>query len=469
VLVRASFIGSMVTAEVSEASERALTPLVVVTADSHVGPHPDHVRPYCPSKYVADFDAFVRSFEDFVGNPELTAPREGHDHPSAVALRGLKSRMLISAGHYDVSVRIDEMNRDGVAAEVIFHGSSNGQLFPFIPVPRPVHNRSTRNGGEKFALRNPSFFYSPTGSRQELELLAVGQQMYNRWLADLCSVEPERHVGLAHVSMWDPPAAVNEIEQAREMGLRGVNFPSPRPGIPLYDDPVWEPFWSACESLGMVLTTHGGAGDPSTFIGRHAPLIARLESGYDKCRGALPRLIFGGVFERHPELKLVYTELIEQPSSWWPATVLEYDLLYRRGGWTIDGLLTKPPSEYLRDNVFIGASLLHRKPEEASVAVHEGYAANMMWGSDYPHIEGTVLYPQSDDDVVSTTRLSLSHDFAGLPADDVQAMVGETAARVYGLDVDRLAYVARRIEAPTLTHIDTKPTWVPEFWELGPD
>src|SRR5213075_2619409 len=70
---------------------------------------------------------------------------------------------------------------------------------------------------------------SITADRQydvDYEQAQIGRHIYNRWLADFCSVEPERHVGLAHLPMWDIDAAIEELEWAHAHGLKGVNFPS---------------------------------------------------------------------------------------------------------------------------------------------------------------------------------------------------------------------------------------------------
>jgi predicted TIM-barrel fold metal-dependent hydrolase len=434
--------------------QQSTTPLVVVSADTHVGPGADLLRPYCPSGFLGEYDAYVGEVEGGLEQKRESLRRlyrlPGYENgiPEAEARVDRSRRNLLTAGHYDMEARLADMDRDGVAAEVIFHGSANEATLPF------VHAVS-------------SLLINPVGSAHELELLAVGSQMYNRWLVDACSIQPERHAGLAQLPMWDPEAAVAEAKWAGEHGLRGVNFPAPRPGIVAYDDPVWEPLWSVCEDLGLVLSTHAGAGDPSTWKGRHGLFVMRVESSMGPCRAALPRMVFSGVFERHPGLKLTFTELTEHPSSWWTTTAREYDSLFADNGWEIEGLLSKRPSEYLAENVFIGASFLHRDPAEAHLAVRDGYVTNVMWATDYPHIEGTLVHPVDPDDVQSTTRLALAFDFAGVPGDAVRAMAGQNAVGAYGLDGDALASVAARIAAPTLEDLKEPPAWVPPNW--GPD
>ena len=124
---------------------------------------------------------------------------------SALAASPRVARNQQTDGHHDVHARLRDLDYDGVAAEVIFHGSQNGEPIPF----------------QSFG---PFLGYE---KGDNLELLGVGYHIYNEWLADFCSVEPERHVGLAHLPMWDVDAAVREAEWARGAGLRGVNFPAP--------------------------------------------------------------------------------------------------------------------------------------------------------------------------------------------------------------------------------------------------
>ena len=158
-------------------------------------------------------------------------------------------------------------------------------------------------------------------------------------------------------------------------------------------------------------------------------------------------MIFGGVFERHPRLKLVLTE---QPGEWWPYTMNELDSAWLTQHFMYVDQVPKKPSEYCMANVFIGASFLSHF--EAEGAVRDGYASQVMWGSDYPHMEGTYQYPDGGDfgGGQSIGRLAMRFTFAGLPGDAVAGMAGLNAVRVYGLDADKLATVAEKIGAPTL-------------------
>ncbi len=94
--------------------------------------------------------------------------------------------------------------------------------------------------------------------------------------------------------------------------------------------------------------------------------------------------------------------------------------------------LSMKPSEYFRRNVFLGASCMPRR--EAELRGEIGLE-NMMWGSDYPHPEGT--WPHTRQQMIDTL-----HD---LPEDDIARILGGNAARVYGFDVEKLAPLAARI------------------------
>jgi predicted TIM-barrel fold metal-dependent hydrolase len=174
-------------------------------------------------------------------------------------------------------------------------------------------------------------------------------------------------------------------------------------------------------------------------------------------RRAIPWMIYSGVFERHPGLRVVLTET---PGQWWTQLVDDLDSTFRlqqhyadlgRGGMSLGDLCPKGPSAYCKAGVFVGASFINHV--EAQGASREGYWTNVLWGSDYPHQEGTFTYPDSWDEM-PVTHTALQFAFGGLPANQVRAMLGENAARVYGLDMEALQQVADRINAPTMELIN---------------
>jgi predicted TIM-barrel fold metal-dependent hydrolase len=389
-------------------------PLLVVSADMHVGPRPEELRAYCPKQYLEQWDAFAAVVVD--------------QYNRAIEIRSFsdeywegRRRNQETAGHYDPHAWLRDMDRDGVAGGVIFHDSLNGQPFPF-----------DWDGRGKVV---------PPPEAQELA--TVGRAMYNRWLADFCSVEPGRNIGLAQLPFWDVDATMKELEWAAEHGLGGVNFPAPgsagqvQPG-----DRDMDRFYAACASLDMTLSTHigalpqtnyGDATNPSIF---HFALLDASEWGVR----TVYQLIIFGIFERHPNLKLVLTEV---PGVFWNEMCLKMDSLHltpiRRPG---DGL-TRLPSEYAATNVWMGNSFQSR--QEAVAAIDIGREDRFLWGSDYPHAEGTFLY--TDDPAEHPrTRLSLANTYHNLPLEKVRKLVGSNALDAYPrLDASVLDQIAERV------------------------
>ncbi|MDT3439264.1 amidohydrolase family protein [Pseudofrankia sp. BMG5.37] len=374
---------------------------------------------------IDDYDAFATT------NGAHTVPDFLPPHPNRR-----------TPGHYDHKARIADYDYDGVAAGVLYHGSQNLEPVPFTP----------SNSGD---------------ADHRGELVAVGQEIYNRWLADFVSQAPHRHVGLAHLPMWDIEAATAELVRAHDSGLRGVNFPTLREGILEYTDSDWDPFWSACEERGIPLVTHVPIGAGSTAKvrrpGWYLSMVHSMETGGWMSRRAIWWMIFGGVFERHPGLKLVITE---SPGNWWPWLVAELDGIYemtmgaaRKMMPELVESLPLRPSEYMDRNVFFGATFT--SPVEAKAAVDGGFSTQLMWGTDYPHMEGTFVYPDGTD-MPSVTKLSLRNGFSGIPEESTRRMVGENAIELYNLDRAALQAVAREINAPTAAELARQVDAVPE-------
>src|SRR5205807_7267734 len=99
------------------------------------------------------------------------------------------------------------------------------------------------------------------------------------------------------------------VRWAAENGLRGVNFPHPQWQLPPYEDTSWDPLFSVCADLGMPLTTHIGGGHIGpTYTGLGSMGIALMEFPSVSGRN-LWHMVFAGVFDRHPQLPLVITEV----------------------------------------------------------------------------------------------------------------------------------------------------------------
>jgi predicted TIM-barrel fold metal-dependent hydrolase len=401
-------------------SGRPDAPLMLISSDSHVGPRlVEDLRPYCRKSDLRPYDEFASSEH---ANPETGL--EMFLETFSSEYRNGCLRNLMTAGHHDPHARLLDMDRDGVAGGVIFHNSLNGQPFPFDVM---------------------NMFGNGAPSTEEHRLAAAGRSIYNRWLADFCSVEPERNIGLAQLPFWDIEAATTELEWAADHGLCGVNFPAPGVfGNVQPDDPSFDRFFATAASLDMTLATHIGAVPPAEHGFATMPTLAhRMFSQMDSTEWGIRvvyALVFFGVFDRYPNLKLVVTEV---PGVIWDQINLKMDSIYFSPGIRRDNPLPRPPSEYTATSVWLGNSFQARF--EAQAALDISREDRVLWGSDYPHPEGTFTYADDPDDY-PMTRLALANTYHGLPLDRVRRMVGENALEAYPrLDGAALRKVAARI------------------------
>jgi predicted TIM-barrel fold metal-dependent hydrolase len=408
-------------------------PVVVVSSDTHVGPRlREDLRAYCPIRYLDDFDDYVGREAVYKNAMREATPDLFADAPNGQTVRGYGNP---TEGHYEIGARLSDMDADGIAAEVIFHGSQNDQPIPFTNLGKPTSPMIIKN-------------HVP----EDAEMAGLGRHIYNEWLADFCTVQPERHVGLAQLPIWDVDASVREVRWAHDAGLKGINFPAPQAWLPEYNKPDWDPLWRVAQDLNMPIVTHLGGGGEADYSGPEGRLIATLEFAFFGTR-ALPWMVFGGVFERYPELKLVITEV---PGEWWPRLVSDLDSIYRMAkrdplrGYGSDFFNKCPrmPSEYCRSNVFIGASFMSKA--EAEAAFRDDEVSTYMWGSDYPHAEGT-FHGSDEAGGAQVTHLALRATFSSLPPEASRMMIGLNAIEVYGLDGRKLEDLAGRINAPDIS------------------
>ena len=378
---------------------------VVISADCHAGASMDTYREYLDPDLRAEYDAwragFVIPFDDL---------RETDTD---------KYRR-----NFDIAVRQRDLEADGIAGEVVFPNTIPPffDTFPFMATD-PMNADGLR--------------------RQR-----AGVRAHNRWLVDFCAELPGRRAGVAQITLADVDAALIEIRAAKAAGLFGgilLPLPTPGSGVPSLDATCYEPIWALCAELGMPIAVHGGAGAPPEGDNPASGAMLFLESGWYAIR-PLHRLIFSGVFDRHPTLRLAITETT---GCWVPQTLRNLDWMYERlrtdgtiqnrfGGEPARKLSMKP-SEYWARNCWQGASFMG--PTETGARYEIG-VDRLMWGSDFPHYEGTHPY----------TREALRWTFAGIDPVEVQQIVGGNAANLYGFD---LAALGALEIGPTVAEIAT--------------
>ena len=391
---------------------------LLITADTHAGADPVGFGPYLETKWQDDFQGWLKQAQDLAkvmrqvmgdrsigvdGDPDVDGNR-----------------------NWDSARRLRETEADGVVAEVIFPNTSP----PFAPTMMS------------------EFGEAATGD--DYERRWAGIRAYNRWLADFCSEAPGRRAGIALIFLPHVKESVEEIHWAKKNGLAGgVLLPGAPPGSgiePLYAS-QYEPIFAVCEELEMPLNHHSGGSTPD--FGMHLPqslAMFMLEVTWWAQR-ALWHLMFSGVFERHPNLQFVLTET---GVGWAPGVLEQLDSFYDRmkhndqcsehifGGPTVAKMSLKP-SEYFARQCHIGASFL--PPKECAMR-HEIGIDRIMWGTDYPHVEGSYPY----------TRELLRLSMAGVDPGEIQQLVALNAAKLYGFDLEQLAPLAARV-GPTVAEI----------------
>lgn len=266
-------------------------------------------------------------------------------------------------GGWDPSARLKDQDQDGVEAEILFASPSR-------------------------------FFYALTDEPFQRAIL----RSYNAWLHEFCSYNPRRLIGLALLSILDMKHTVEDITEYAKLGFRGVQIPTKIKDSGYYE-PQYEPLWTAAEETGIVINVHTSItqGVARThFEGPREGDPRKQSAGFASkqvpAQQFLGALIFSGVFDRHPNLKVVCAEF---DVGWVANLVQQVDYWFGRKS-TYDADLNVnrlPPSEYFKRNIFFTY-----QDDRAGVLTTPVYGAdNFMWASDYPH--GVTTWPYSQQTV----------------------------------------------------------------------
>jgi predicted TIM-barrel fold metal-dependent hydrolase len=241
---------------------------------------------------------------------------------------------------------------------------------------------------------------------EDAQLIRDAAYAENEWLAtEIQAVAPDRLVPAALMPMLDVDDAVAELRHAAEIGLHLVSLPTGNPpGTKDYNDDSWEPLWAAAEAAGMVIGFHigtDGGDQASLFRGAGGAILNYVQTGYGGQYAAM-KLVAGGALERHPNLKVLVSE---GGATWVPWVGDRMNEAYRQHGMFVRPQLARLPKEYLYRQVY--ASFQHDESAPAAMSAM-GYR-NVMFGSDYPHLEGTYGHTQKTlhelfDDVAPEVR-----------------------------------------------------------------
>ena len=367
----------------------------VISSDSHVVEPPDiWVERMDRAKFgnriphmvpAGDIDAWMVDNKETGGVGSIAQAGFRFDRPDEIVLKG--SFDDVRPGGYIPSEHVKDMDIDGV------HG---GLVYPSIGLAlyRDVEDPDLARG-----------------------IFAA----YNDWLAEFCNAYPERLKGAAMILVdEDVDLAIEETQRVADLGIKTVMISSYPRADRTYDNPIYEPYWTMAEendiTVNLHVTTNRPKADPITRGVSTTSTASYVQHDY-WVRMSLCHMIFSGVFERHPNLKVAE---VEHELGWLPYFIGRIDIAYEEKQESLamrfkDGMM---PSDFMRRNVY------HSFQEDAlGIQMrHVIGVENLMWGSDYPHSEST--FPKSLEILDSILE--------GVPEEEKAMIVGENAARVYG-------------------------------------
>jgi uncharacterized protein len=366
----------------------------LVSSDSHINEPPDlwtreapdHVRGKVPHVVeVEQGDAWVVA-PGIAPRPVSTSAAAGvkpEDYmKKAVTYAGMRP------GSFEPEARLGDMDIDGVDAEVLYPG-----------IARAL---------DTFA---------------DAETRAWCAQRYNDWLAEFQSVDPARIVALAILPpIDDGDAAATELRRAASIGIRGAFLATPVGGRPL-SHPAAEELWNAAEELDIPISLHIGGG--KALLHKLAdPADAHLPGVREAYLSTVPMtidehiatLIYGGVFDRHPGLKVV---IAESGIGWLPFFLERMESVYERHRHYLKSQLSRHPTEVFQKHMFATF-----QEDHSGLRLRDMLGVDtLMWASDYPHTDTT--WPNSRDVV--------DRYFAEVPPAERQRIVAGNCVALYGL------------------------------------
>jgi predicted TIM-barrel fold metal-dependent hydrolase len=364
-------------------SDRQRSRYRLISGDSHVNEPGDLWTARIPSRY-AERAPRIESFEqgdawvlDGVADPINFGMNACAGLPPE-QMTGWKRFDEIRSGGYDPAARLEEMDQDGVDAEVLY------------PTPRLSQ--------AVFAYTDPDF---------HLALVRA----YNDWLAEYVAYAPDRFAGLALLPNRGAEGAVAEAKRVQDLpGIRGVVMGC-YPNGTLSVEPEDDALFGHLAEAGIPLSIHVSLTQALPSAHR-SPL-----PGYGRFFDAPNRIvemIFAGIFDRFPALSVVIAEV---DCGWVPYFKEQIDNNYQRLDAVSDFIIDDLPSAYVERNVhftFITDTFGVRNRHDVGVD-------NMLWSSDYPHISADWPY----------SWRSIQAAMSGVPHEEREQLLAGNAVRLY--------------------------------------
>jgi len=254
------------------------------------------------------------------------------------------------------------------------------------------------------------------------DVRAACAHAYNEWMADFCKYNPSRLVGVGVLPLLDDDdgkAAIKALHDAAKMGLRTAFLSQRDGGMPVHH-PDADKFWAAAADVGIPISLHIHTnpfvrGASKEFMALPGSKEMSTTMVLVSMAEHLSLMVFGGVFMRHPKLKVV---LAEGGIGWIPAILERMDHVFHIHRPYQGSPITELPSVTFKKQCYATFQI-----DVAGIRLRDMIGVdNLMWASDYPHTDTT--WPES--------KKTIDDAFTGIPAADKHKMVCENAARLYG-------------------------------------
>ena len=378
------------------------TTLAAFSADSHITEPPHAYSARIDPKYRDTAPRVIREddggdsfiFDGMPGKVPLGIIAAAGIPPQDVKLSGVPFEELHRGG-WDGTARIADQDKDGVIGEIIY--PSVGMML----------------------CNHPDADYKQACFTS-----------YNGWLAEeFCAAAPDRLFGLGQTAVRSVAEAIDDLQKMKEMGFKGVMLPG-SPATPFeYHDGRFDPLWKASVELRMpvsfhILTSRSDGNNPLEDLAKEsgpASNTVKTVAYGNRLIMALQNLavqfIFGRVFERNPDLKVV---LVEADAGWAPHYINRLNHAYNRHRYTINAQdMQKLPGDYFRENIY----LTFQTDPVAWATAHLMNPKRLMWANDFPHTDATWPWSQG----------VIREQSAGLPDDMVRDILRGNAMDLYGI------------------------------------
>jgi len=247
---------------------------------------------------------------------------------------------------------------------------------------------------------------------------------YNRWLADYCSHAPQRLFGAGQAAVKNAAEGADELRAIADQGFKAVMM-SGMPGEADYDDAQYDKLWATAQELGLPLCFHILT-NPA-YSGHRGPKINALLNVVRSCQDIIGLMIYSGVFDRFPDLKVV---CVEADAGWAPHYAYRMDHIYNRHRfWNKAPELSRLPSEYFYENIY----MTFQDDWTAVKMVDQLNINRLLWANDFPHSDST--WPLSQ-------QLVAQH-MAHLTPQQQRLILRDNCIELFGMDVpEQIAEVA---------------------------